>query len=165
MPQLFSILVWFLRAIAMSAPILTFWIWIDLETSHGFAFERICRTITPEMVSLFWRLIGAAIAIAHIMLLSYGCWKLSHFFLESANGRYLSDKAVKAFKTFSIFAGLHLVSIHLLYLVLSKILTGGFSVVFVSDDLKLLIAVFIAFAVSIAMERGHAANSENESFL
>ena len=165
MPRLFSIIVWFLRAVAITAPILTFWVWIDLEASHGFAFERICRTITPELVTPFGRLLGAVLAITHVMLLSYACWKLSHFFSESANGRYLSDKAVRAFKIFSIFASLHLVSLHLLYVVLSKILTGGVSVTFVSDDLKLLIAVFIAFAVSIVMERGHAANSENESFL
>ena len=165
MSRLLSILSWFLRAVAIAAPILTAWIWIDLEASHGFAFERICRTITPETVTPFERGLGAVLAVTHVMLLSYACWKLSYFFSESANGRYLSSKAVKAFKAFAIFASLHLVSLHLLYIVFSKILTGGVSVTFVSDDLKMLITVFIAFAVSIVMERGYAANSENERFL
>lgn len=154
-----------LRLTAMFLPLASALVWFQLENSVSFAFERICREITPADVGWLARSIGAAAGAGHLALLSWALIAFTSFVKDGHHKAYLSAKAVRSFRRFSILFLIYIVTTPLMNVLASQVLTKGVAITINTDDIKLLGCSVVLLAVSYILSVAQIAKNENEHFL
>lgn len=163
--RLVSMVTLMLRLSAIFLLFAGMFVWIQLESSVQFAFERVCAEIIPSNVGWRARSIGALIGTMHLAFVSAAMFSLISFLQEGANGGHLSAKAVICFRRFALLIFIYVVTTPIMNVLSSQLLTGKISIVLNTDDLKLLVGSGVLVVVSHVLSVGRIAKVENESFL
>lgn len=159
------IFVGIIRLITILLPIMGAFVWINLEGSVDYAFERICREIVPSTVGWPVRSLGALIGASHLGVLSWALVNLARFLNQGEKGKHLSDNAVRAFRHFALLFLIYVLTTPIVNAVASKMMTGGIAVIVNTDDLKMLGCAIILLIIGHVLGIGQKATEENESFL